>query len=82
MKTVGLFLLLPCQWADGWDCKLHSETDRLPSKPNSLPGSFMDGASNSFDADGKEVVVLISVEGADKCFDATSTAFVFLKAAK
>ena len=83
MKTIGLFLLLLPMGLMGQDCKLHSETDPFTKQTKLSTGFiYLDGASISFDADSKEVVVLISVEGADKCYDATSTAFVFFEGSK
>ncbi|HEX4875766.1 MAG TPA: hypothetical protein VFV31_03785 [Chitinophagaceae bacterium] len=72
-----LCLLLLSVISQAQDCKLIRETDPFTKEVKLSTGFiFVDGGSISFDADSKEVIVLFSVEGADKCFDNNSTAVI------
>ncbi len=65
------------------NCKLTRETDPY-TKLTKLSTGFipLDGGSVTFDADAKEVDVLFTIEGADKCFDNNSTAYLFFEGSK
>lgn len=84
-----LFLLVfspflsPAQDTAASACKLIKETDPF-TKETKLSTGFigLDGASVTVDADSREVIVLFSIEGADKCFDNNSTADVFFEGIK
>jgi hypothetical protein len=64
-------------------CKLIKETDPF-TKETRLSSGFvgLDGASVTIDADSKEIIVLFSVEGTEKCFDNNSTADIFFEGIK
>lgn len=65
------------------DCKLSRETDPFTKETKLSTGfMFFSGASLSIDADSKEVDLLFSLEGANKCFDNNSTAVVFFEGTK
>jgi hypothetical protein len=77
MRFVFPLLFFGAITAAGQDCKLIRETDPFTREVKLSTGFiFVDGGSISFDADSKEVVVLFSIEGADKCFDNNSTAVI------
>jgi len=83
MKYSLILLLLIPVIIHAQDCKLNSETDPFTKLTKLSTGFiFLDGASISFDADGKEIDVLLNVEGTDKCFDDQSTAFIFFEGTK
>ena len=64
-------------------CKLTRETDPYTRETKLSTGFiFFDGGSVTFDADGREIDVLFSIEGADKCFDNNSMAAVFFEGTK
>lgn len=65
------------------DCKLIRETDPY-TKETKLTTGFVhvDGGSISIDADSKEIIVLFSLDGPEKCFDDNSTAEVFFEGIK
>lgn len=64
-------------------CKLIKETDPY-TKETRLSTGFvaLDGASVTVDADSREVILLFSIEGPNKCFDNNSTADVFFEGIK
>lgn len=80
LLTVLFFapLLLSAQ-----DCKLIRETDPY-TKQTRLTTGFVhvDGGSISIDADSKEIIVLFSLDGPEKCFDDNSTAEVYFEGLK
>lgn len=64
-------------------CKLIRETDPYTKQTKLSTGFiYFDGGSVTIDADSKEVDVLFSIEGADKCFDNSSTATIFFEGVK
>lgn len=65
------------------ECKLISETDPF-TKETRLSTGFIhaDGASISVDADKKEVIVLFSLDGPEKCFDDNGTAEIYFEGVK
>lgn len=83
MKQLLVILFFLPLLAAAQDCKLIKETDPY-TKEVKLSTGFVavDGASVTIDADSKEVIVLFTVEGADKCFDNNSTADVFFEGLK
>ncbi len=84
-----LFLLVlnpflsPAQDTTASACKLIKETDPY-TKETKLSTGFigLDGASVTIDADNKEIIVLFSLEGADKCVDNNSVADVYFEGLK
>ena len=65
------------------NCKLTRETDPFTKQVKVSTGFiFLDGGSVTVDADSKEIDVLFSIEGADKCFDNNSTAYIFFEGVK
>lgn len=64
-------------------CKLISEKDPFTKEVKISTGFIgLDGASVTIDADSKEIIVLFTIEGADKCFDNNATADVFFEGIK
>lgn len=64
-------------------CKLIKETDPYTKETKLSTGFiFLDGGSVTIDADSKEIIVLFSVEGPDRCFDNNSTADLFFEGIK
>lgn len=65
------------------DCKLSKETDPFTKETKLSTGfMFFSGASLTIDADSKEVDLLFSIEGANRCFDNNSTAVVHFEGSK
>ena len=64
-------------------CKLTRETDPFTKQTKISTGFMqMDGASVTMDATKPEIDLLFSVEGADRCYDNNSTAFIFFEGTK
>ena len=86
-KIVALLLLVPlfsaAQDTTATACKLIKETDPF-TKETRLSTGFINlkGGSVSIDADSKEIDVLFSIEGSDKCFDNNSNAAIFFEGVK
>lgn len=81
-KILSLVLIIPL-FATSQDCKLNRETDPFTKEVKISTGFiFVDGGSLTIDADSKEVVVLFSIEGANKCFDNNSTASIMFEGVK
>ncbi len=81
-KILSLVLIIPL-FAASQDCKLNRETDPFTKEVKISTGFiFVDGGSLTIDADSKEVVVLFSIEGANKCFDNNSTASIMFEGVK
>lgn len=76
------FLSLPL-FSPAQDCKLIRDTDPF-TKETKLSTGFvrLSGGSVTIDADSKEIDVLFSVEGPDKCYDNNCTAEVFFEGIK
>ncbi|MBL7749378.1 MAG: hypothetical protein JNM19_18200 [Chitinophagaceae bacterium] len=65
------------------NCKLIKETDPYTKETKLSTGFiFLDGGSVTIDADSKEIIVLFSLDGAEKCFDNNSTAEVYFEGLK
>lgn len=83
MKNTLIFLFLLPLFAGAQDCKLIRETDPFTKESKLSTGFiFLGGGSVTIDADSKEIDVLFSIEGTDKCFDNNSTATIFLEGVK
>lgn len=65
------------------DCKLRREQDPY-TKETRLSTGFLKlgGASVTIDADSKEIDVLFTIDGADKCYDNNSVAAIFFEGVK
>ena len=64
-------------------CRINRETDPY-TKLTKLSTGFipLDGGSVTIDADSKEIDVLFTVEGVDKCYDNNSIAYIFFEGSK
>jgi VCBS repeat-containing protein len=83
MKYSWILVFLFPLLSQAQDCKLSRETDPFTKETKLSTGfMFFSGASLSIDADSKEVDLLFSLEGANKCFDNNSTAVVFFEGTK
>lgn len=88
MKNILAILLLSPLLSIAQDpiaigCKLTRETDPFTKETKLSTGFiFFDGGSVTIDADSKEIDVLFSIVGADKCYDNNSMAFVFFEGVK
>ncbi|MCX6316750.1 MAG: hypothetical protein NTW29_05640 [Bacteroidetes bacterium] len=80
--TLSFFFLVPMATM-AQECKLIRETDPY-TKQTKLTTGFVhvDGGSISIDADSKEIIVLFSLDGPEKCFDDNSTAEVYFEGLK
>ena len=83
LLLVFIPFLAPAQDTTASACKLIRETDPF-TKETKLSTGFigLDGASVTIDADSKEIIVLFSLEGADKCVDNNSVADVYFEGLK
>ncbi len=64
-------------------CKLNRETDPFTKEIKISTGFIpLDGGSVTIDASKAEIDFLFSIEGADRCFDNNSTAFIFFEGTK
>ena len=83
MKFTFLFFLLFPLFIQAQDCNLSSETDPY-TKEKKLSTGFISlrGGSIIIDADNKEIDVMFSIQGADKCYDNTSTAEIYFEGLK
>jgi hypothetical protein len=83
MKGLFLAVLLFPLLVTAQDCKLIRETDPYTKQTKLSTGFvFVDGGSITIDADSKEIIVLFSLDGAEKCFDDKSTAEVYFEGLK
>jgi hypothetical protein len=88
MRKIFVFLLFSPLFSAAQDsvatgCKLNKEKDPFTKEIKLSTGFiFFDGGSVTIDADSKEVDVLFSIDGADKCFDNNSTASIFFEGVK
>jgi hypothetical protein len=68
---------------DSIGCKIIRETDPYTKQTKLSTGFiYFDGGSVTVDADSKEIDVLFSIEGSDKCFDNNSIATIFFEGVK
>lgn len=83
MKHLLIALFILPFVSDAQECKLNKETDPY-TKETKLSTGFvhLDGASVTIDADSKEIIVLFTLEGPEKCFDENSTAEVYFEGLK
>jgi len=86
-KLLLMFLLSPfftkAQDTAANQCRLIKETDPYTKETKLSTGFvFLDGGSVTIDADSKEIIVLFSLDGPEKCFDNNGTADVFFEGIK
>lgn len=86
-KLFAIFLLIPifsrAQDTTAPACKLIKETDPYTKEIKLSTGFIgLDGASVTIDADSREIIVLFSLEGAEKCVDNNSVADVYFEGLK
>ena len=80
--NIAIALLFPL-CLDAQDCKFYRETDPFTKETKLSTGFiFLVGGSVTIDADSKEIDVLFSIEGVDKCFDDNSMAAIFFEGIK
>lgn len=83
MKCIFLICLFFSVVASAQECKLIRETDPYTKETRLSTGFiFVSGGSVTVDADSKEIDVLFSITGTDKCFDNNSTAVIFFEGSK
>ena len=83
MKNILAILLLSPFFSAAQDCKLSKETDPYTKETKLSTGFiYLSGGSVTIDADSKEIDVLFSIEGVDKCFDNNCNAAIFFEAVK
>lgn len=83
MKYIVIAVLFLSNMAHAQDCKLNKEKDPFTKETKLSTGFiFLEGGSLTIDADSKEIDLLFSVEGADKCFDNNSNAVIFFENSK
>jgi hypothetical protein len=76
------FLSLPI-FAKAQECKLNKEVDPFTKQTRLSSGFiYVDGGSITVDGDSKEIIILFSVEGSDKCFDDNTTLEIFFEGVK
>jgi hypothetical protein len=83
MKYFLIAVFLISESLSAQDCKLTKETDPYTKETKLSTGFiFLEGASVTIDADSKEIDILFSIEGKDKCFDDNSTAIIIFEGSK
>jgi hypothetical protein len=83
MKYIFVIALLFPFYAWAQDCKLHKETDPYTKEIKLSTGFIqLQGGSVTVDADKLEIDVFFTLNGTDKCFDNSSTAFIFFEGTK
>lgn len=83
MRYLTLVLLILTGQLSAQDCKLNRETDPFTREVKLSTGFVpLDGGSITIDADSKEIDVLFTIEGTDKCYDNNSTAYIFFEGSK
>ena len=82
-STVFIVLLLSCLQMSAQECKLTRTTDPYTRETRISSGFVqLEGGSVTLDASKPEIDILFSLEGAEKCFDNTSTAYIFFEGSK
>ena len=83
MKYIVLIAFFISSVVSAQECKLKKETDPFTKETKLSTGFiFLKGGSVTVDADSKEIDILFSIEGIDKCFDNNSTAVIFFEGSK
>ncbi len=83
MKLLLLFAFFVSTAAAAQECKLIKETDPYTKETLLSTGFiFVTGGSVTVDANSKEIDVLFSIAGADKCYDNNSTAVIYFEGSK
>jgi hypothetical protein len=81
-SIIAIFLLFSLQ-ASAQECKLNRTADPY-TKEKRISSGFvqLEGGSVTIDASKPEIDILFSIEGADKCYDNNSTAYIFFEGSK
>jgi hypothetical protein len=83
MKKLTLALFLIPMLLNAQDCKLNREKDPFTKETKLSTGFiFFDGGSVTIDADSKEINLLFSIEGKDRCFDNNTIAEFYFEGLK
>lgn len=83
MKHLLIALCTLPLFSNAQECKLNKETDPYTKEVKLSTGFIhLDGGSITIDADSKDIIVLFSLEGPEKCFDNNSTAEVYFEGLK
>jgi hypothetical protein len=83
MKFQLLMTMLAPLFLAAQDCKLNKETDPYTKETKLSTGFiFLDGGSVTIDADSKDIDILFSIEGTDKCYDNNCNAEIFFEGIK
>lgn len=83
MKKLLLALFFTPLILNAQDCKLNRETDPFTKETKLSTGFiFFDGGSVTVDADSKEINILFSIEGKDRCFDDNTTVEFYFEGLK
>jgi hypothetical protein len=83
MKYIVIIVFFFSASVSAQDCKLIKETDPYTKEIKLSTGFILlNGASVTIDADSKEIDILFSIEGTDKCFDNNSTAVIMFEGSK
>ncbi len=83
MKYLFFALVMAPLFSMAQDCKLNKETDPFTKQTKLSTGFvFLEGGSVTIDADNKEIDMLFSIEGPDRCYDNNSTAEIFFEGIK
>jgi len=79
---LALFLITPL-FAATQDCKIRKAVDPYTKEIKLSTGFiFLKGGSVTVDADSKEIDLLFTIDGMDKCFDNNSVAYLFFDGVK
>jgi len=83
MKYILVIYIFFPFFSEAQECKLNREKDPFTKEIKISTGFIpLDGGSVTIDATSAEIDFLFSIEGADRCFDNNSTAFVFFEGTK
>ena len=83
MRSLFLLTILVSGNLFAQDCKISRETDPFTKEIKLSTGFIpLDGGSVTIDADSKEIDILFTVEGVEKCFDNNSSAYIFFEGSK
>lgn len=83
MKPFIIIALLSPLFLTAQDCKLNREKDPYTKETKISTGFIaLSGGSVTIDADSKEIDMLFSLEGADKCLDNNSVAAIIFENTK
>ena len=83
MKFPLIIIFLMPLFSGAQDCKLNKETDPFTKETRISTGFLpLDGGSVTIDADAREIDMLFTIEGADRCYDNNSMAAIVFDGTK